>query len=97
MKPVKNYILLVDAYRRPSRQRNTAGRYRVGAKTPQEAVKLLRDKIKFGSIQVYYCVDDTNSDPKNRQKVGYKEVVKEISCPHYQQIKPVSAIAPQKN
>lgn len=97
MKPVKNYILLVDAYRRPSRQRNTVGRYRVGAKTPKEAVKLLRDKIKFGSIQVYYCVDDTNRDPKNRQKIGYKEVVKEICYPHYQQIEPISAIAPQKH
>ena len=34
----RNYICLVDTYRRPSRQRNTAGRYRVGAKNPKAAV-----------------------------------------------------------
>ena len=69
MKNISNYILLVDSYRRPSRQRNTKGRYRVGAKTEKEAVKLLREKIKFGSIQVYYKCDDVT--------IGYKEVVRE--------------------
>lgn len=72
MKPVKNYIVLVDNHRRPQRQRNTAGRYRVGAKTPKEAEQLLRKKIGFGAIQVYYECD---ADDKNN--VGYKEVVKE--------------------
>jgi hypothetical protein len=43
----------------------------VGAKTPEEAVKLLREKIGFGSIQVYYkCQEDKNMVP-------YKTVVKE--------------------
>lgn len=69
MKKVNNYILLVDNYRRLSRQRNTAGRYRVGAKSEKEAIELLREKIGFGSIQVYYLSDDV--------KVRYKEVVKE--------------------
>ena len=77
MKQIKNYILLVDNYRRPSRQRNTAGRYRVGAKTPKEAKELLQEKIKFGSIQMYYeCKDVT---------IGYKDIVKETAehsmCP----------------
>ena len=38
----KNYICIVDGYRRPGRRRNTAGRYRVGAKTAAEAKKLLQ-------------------------------------------------------
>lgn len=91
MKTVSNYILLVDAYRRPSRRRNTAGRYRVGAKTEKEAVELLRDKIKFGSIQVYYrCSDDENA----KNKVDYKEVVKETGYGIETEIK--SAIAPRE-
>ena len=68
---------MVDAYRRPSRQRNTAGRYRVGAKTEKEAISLVREAIGFGSVE-FLCWDN-NSD---RRKVGYKEVVKEI--PHNQ-------------
>lgn len=73
MKPVNNYILLVDNHRRPSRQRNTAGRYRVAAKTPDEAVKLLREKIGFGAIQVYY-----QCRPDDKLNVPYKTVVQEI-------------------
>lgn len=65
-----NYILLVDNYRRPSRQRNTCGRYRVGAKTPGQAIQLLRAKIGFGSILVYY--------EDNDKIVGYKECKKEV-------------------
>lgn len=100
MKPVKNYILLVDAHRRPSRQRNTAGRYRVAAKTPDEAVSLLREKIGFGSIQVYY---ECKSDEK--LNVPYKSVVKEVSreiekedgsiCIGMAHIEPHHANAPQ--
>ena len=74
MKNINNYILLVDNHRRPERKRNTAGRYRVGAKTEKEAVEILRDKIKFGSIQVYYtCKPDDI-------KVEYKEVQKEYGA-----------------
>jgi hypothetical protein len=70
IKPIKNYILVVDGHRRPSRCRNTRGRYRVGAKEPEEAVKLLREKIGFGSIQVLY---ECRSDDK--YNVKYKEVI----------------------
>ena len=74
MKEVRQYICLVDNYRRPSRKRNTAGRYRVAAKSPDEAVKLLREKIGFGSIQVYS--DSTDYD-KPENKIPYKSVVRE--------------------
>lgn len=50
----KNYIVLVDSYRRSSRCRNTKGRYRVGAKNPKEARKLVQRAIGFGSAIVYY-------------------------------------------
>lgn len=50
----KNYIVLVDMYRRSSRCRNTRGRYRVGAKNPREARKLVQAAIGFGSVLVYY-------------------------------------------
>ena len=72
MKPIKNYIVLVDPYRRPSRRRNTAGRYRVGAKTPKEAEELLREKIGFGAIHVYY-----ECKPDDKLNVSYKTVMKE--------------------
>lgn len=65
----KNYIVLVDSYRRSSRCRNTKGRYRVGAKNPKEARKLVQQAIGFGSVLVYY--EDTNLLAK------YREVLKE--------------------
>ena len=86
MKPIKQYVLLVDGWRgviqdgtfykkdSPLYKRNTAGRYRVAAKTPEEAIELLREKIGFGSIQVYY--EDTN--PKPEKILKYKEVKKEV-------------------
>lgn len=73
-KNVNNYILLVDNYRRQERKRNTAGRYRVGAKSEKEAVKLLRDKIGFGSIQVYYKCNE------NDIKIANGMVVKETTA-----------------
>lgn len=76
MKQIKNFILLVDSHRRPSRQRNTAGRYRVGAKSAKEAIKLLRAKIGFGSIVVYYEVDN-NRHKYDGPFVSYKTVVKQ--------------------
>jgi hypothetical protein len=69
MKPINNYILVVDTYRRPSRCRNTRGRYRVGAKEPEEAIKLLREKIGFGSIRVLF-----KCSPDDKLNVKYKEV-----------------------
>jgi hypothetical protein len=74
MKPIRQAIVVVDAYRRPSRRRNTAGRYRVGAKTEKEAVSLVRAAIGFGSVEFLgWERPDSNS-----KKVGYKEIVKEI-------------------
>lgn len=69
MKPIHNYILLVDTHRRPSRCRNTWGRYRVGAKTPKEARRMLQQAIGFGSVHVYY--------ESKENLVGYKELRKE--------------------
>ena len=74
MKPIKQAIVLVDAYRGPSRRRNTAGRYRVGAKTEKEAEELVRAAIGFGSVEFYYWENPDST----HQKVKYKEVVKEI-------------------
>lgn len=50
--PIQTYICVVDGYRRPTRKRNTAGRYRVGAKNEKEAVRILQKQIKFGSVRV---------------------------------------------
>ena len=74
MKTIKQAIVLVDAYRSPSRRRNTAGRYRVGAKTEKEAEALVRAAVGFGSVKFYYW----ESENSKRPKVKYKEVVKEI-------------------
>ena len=82
MKEVNNYILLVDSHRRPSRMRNTAGRYRVGAKTEKEAISLLREKIKFGSIQVYY-----KCKPTEGMMISYKEVIKEFGLGRTAEVK----------
>lgn len=101
-KPIKNYILLVDSHRRPSRQRNTAGRYRVGAKSADEAVNLLRDAIGFGSILVYYEVIPGVHD-YDGPMVGYKTVVQQIPNDHvgrgprFDYIQPHHATAPQAN
>lgn len=57
-RPTKQYICLVDSYRRPSRKRNTAWRYQVGARDEKEARKFLKDRIGFGSI-IVLCTDET--------------------------------------
>ena len=90
MKIVKQAIVLVDAYRRPSRRRNTAGRYRVGAKTEKEAEELVRTVIGFGSVKFYYW---ENPDSTHK-KVKYKEVVKEIPGSTYSYKKPRHACEP---
>lgn len=92
MKPIYNYILLVDNYRRPSRQRNTSGRYRVAAKTPDEAIKLLREKIKFGSIQVYYTCDPQND---NGEWLAYKQVKQAIPKYNKKQFEGFKCIEPR--
>ena len=91
MKTIKQAIVLVDAYRRPSRRRNTAGRYRVGAKTEKEAEELVRTAIGFGSVKFYYWEKEDSAQPK----VKYKEVVKEIySSQGYSYEKPRHACEP---
>lgn len=77
MKEIRQAIVLVDNYRRPSRQRNTNGRYRVGAKTEKEAEELVQKAIGFGSVQFYYWDDGNKSGYPIPRKVAYKEVVKE--------------------
>ena len=51
-KPITIYNFSVDGHRRPSRRRNTRGQYLVAASSEKEATKLLRDAIRFGSIQL---------------------------------------------
>lgn len=100
MKEIKNYILVVDSYRRPERRRNTAGRYRVGAKTREEAVDLLQAKIGFGSIRVYYQVIPGMHD-YDGPMVGYKEVVRLVPDRdrpgYFRYEEPRHATAPIKN
>lgn len=69
MKPINNYILLVDSHN--PYKHDTAGRYRVGAKSEKEEVCFLRELIKFGSIQVYYKCNESDVSLK------YKEIKKE--------------------
>ena len=45
MKEVKQAIVLVDTYRRPSRKRNTVGRYIVSAKSEKEAIELVQKAL----------------------------------------------------
>ena len=95
MKIIKQAIVLVDAYRSPSIRRNTAGRYRVGAKTEKEAEALVRAAIGFGSAKFYYWEKEDSPHPK----VKYKEVVKEIASTRlvsmdYAQEKPRHACDP---
>lgn len=52
VKDNRNFMVSVDGYRRPSRKRNTAGAYRVGAKNEKEAESLVRAAIGFGSVKV---------------------------------------------
>ena len=53
-RPARQYVCIVDGYRRPSRQRNTKGRYRVAARDKRTAKRILQKAIGFGSIQIIY-------------------------------------------
>ncbi len=77
-KTVHTYVCLVDYYRRPSRQRNTEGRYLVGATSEKEAKEFLQKAIGFGSVQVYYrATDDDGKLKSNTDKLmNYKEMCK---------------------
>jgi len=89
MNEINNYIFLVDSHR-PFKmyrynkqgvthlyQRQTAGRYRVGAKSEKEARKILHDAIKFGSVTFFY-------EDKENRNAGYKQVIYEYG--HGQEI-----------
>lgn len=88
MKETKNYICVVDGHRRSSRQRNTSGRYRVGARSEKEAKELLQKAIGFGSVQVYY--EDKKKETMHLAKQGeclketgyYGGTVKRMSARH---------------
>lgn len=56
----KQYVCTVDGHRRPSRQRNTRGRYRVAARDKRTAERILQKAIGFGSVQILY----EDEDPK---------------------------------
>lgn len=72
-KPVKNFILLVDYYRHHTKKRNTAGRYRVGAKTADEASVLLRRAIGFGDITVFAeLCSDSQPNPNPDTGLGFE-------------------------
>lgn len=65
MKEVHTYIVLVDSRRHTAggdllRLRRTAGRYRVGARSMDEAIRLVRSKVGFGKISIYYKDDKLN-------------------------------------
>lgn len=78
MKPIRQYIILVDDGKPPHLRHSTAGRYRVGAKTEKEAVNLVRNAIGFGSVKLFYVENEehyTTCFPKYTCK--YKEIVKE--------------------
>lgn len=59
----RNFICVVDAYRRPSRCRSTKGVYRVGARDEKSAKKLLQSVIGFGSIRVDRQDNTTERSP----------------------------------
>ena len=64
----KDFILTVDRGR-PHRG-NTAGRYRVCAKTEKQAKALLQDAIGFGKIQILMVSDLRILKPKEvRQEI----------------------------
>ena len=58
MANVKTYVCLVDVYRRPERQRNTHGRYYVGAKNEKdhkEVKKAVWNGNKFETEDVLHA------------------------------------------
>lgn len=95
MKPVYNYIVIVDAYRaRYAAQRATAGRYRVGAHDAEQAEQLVKEIIGFGNpVARCKCAED---DPMN---VPYKIVVREVldyQTGKYRHERPQHATAPRR-
>lgn len=80
-RPVNNYIFVVDGHRRPSRQRSTAGRYRVGARDAKEAEKALRKHLNHVGSPCLLCEDPDGAALKcfpNSHFAQLGEVVKEF-------------------
>ena len=67
-RPTKQYVCTVDGYRRPSRQRNTKGRYRVAARDEKTAERILQKAIGFGSVRVLY--EDEHPKPGKSIPLG---------------------------
>ena len=68
------YIVLVDTRRAWNcYKRQTAGRYRVGAKSARDAEEILRKRIGFGSVRTYY-----KTRPSDEPQLAYGEIIKEI-------------------
>ena len=65
----KQAVVLVDYHNKIKHK--TEGRYLVGARNEEEAVKLVKDIIGFGSVQFYLW------DENPRYICKYKEVVME--------------------
>lgn len=82
MKEINNYIFLVDGHRPITMYRydgqglthivprQTAGRYRVGAKSLKEARKILHEAIKFGSVTFL-------REDNDKRNAMYKQVIYE--------------------
>lgn len=68
--PIQTFVCVVDSWRRPSRQRNTKGRYLVGAKSERQACDFLRPLIGFGSVN---CIGLKNA---YEQKMRYGQCMK---------------------
>lgn len=73
-RPAKQFVCTVDGYRRPSRQRNTRGRYRVAARDKKTAKAILQRAIGFGSVQVLY----EDEDPKPGKALPLGQCRKEL-------------------
>lgn len=70
----RQFVCAVDGYRRPSRQRNTKGRYRVAARDRKTAAKLLQKAVGFGSVQVLY----EDEEPKPGKSLPLGQCRKEL-------------------
>lgn len=80
MKPINQYIVLVDSHRKNGitcatkerlYQRQTYGRYQVAAKSRKEAKLLCQETIGFGSVHV-----TKYQDPNPKTILPYKTVKK---------------------
>ena len=76
MRTVQQFVLIVDYGTPPQFRQKTAGRYRVAAKDQKEAIKLLRKRIKFGSIQCFGTAKRSDGNGWRLPDLPYKMVMK---------------------